>query len=115
MKKVISILVLFLAFSFGAIAQTAVTPSDAVTNIEAKAAADVTLIGKSIELVGPMAYDLNNLFLKKHTDLSKEGITQAEKEEVYAIIDAKLRATFNADTIAHLKFQAGLYEALTRE
>ncbi|MEO8516298.1 MAG: hypothetical protein ABI426_06120 [Flavobacterium sp.] len=112
MKKIIAIFIMFFAFSLSTNAQTAV----AKETPESKAKQNVFDLTKAIDTNGgdTMYNDLFQLFLKKHKDLEKENITEAEKQQISAMIDFKLKATLGEGQVENLKAVPGLYDKLIR-
>lgn len=112
MKKVLSIFVLFFAFSLTANAQTekTSTPQEKMS-IEEKVKQNVESLTAVMDLTNPMAEALNQLFYRKYKMLSKADITIAEKQAISNEIDAKLRATLNGGLIEKL-IDKGLYKNL---
>jgi hypothetical protein len=110
MKKLLSLFVLFFAFSLTASAQT----ERKNQSPESNAKQDLYELTKVIDVSTPenLFMDLNGLFVTKHNMLAKEGITENDKKEVARIIDAKLRATLKDDQIKKLE-SSGIYERLT--
>ncbi|WP_394759968.1 hypothetical protein [Flavobacterium sp.] len=114
MKKIIAIFVLFFAFSLSANAQTEKKIEKKQESPEAAAKQNLHELSKTIDIsANPDLFtNLNQLFITKHKMLSKENITENEKQEVYKIIDAKLRATLSDDQIKEIEAK-GVYERLT--
>ena len=110
MKKLLSLFVLFFAFSLTANAQT--ERKDQSPEVSAKK--DLHELTKIIDVSAPenLFVSLNGLFVTKHKMLSREGITETEKKQVTSEIDAKLRATLKDDQIKKLE-ASGIYERLT--
>jgi PBP1b-binding outer membrane lipoprotein LpoB len=110
MKKVISVLILFFAFTLSAQAQEA--KQQVKKSPEELAKQDVFEITKAVDTNGNDQFfvDLNNLFIKKHTML--QAATSAdEKEKISQIIDAKLKATLTPDQLRILS-STDLYHRL---
>lgn len=111
MKKIISFLILLLAFSLQASAQTTakVTPKTP----EELAKQDVFVLSKTIDITGYDNFfvDLTNLFVKKHRAL-QEAKNDTEKKQIAELIDGKLKATFSPSQIDAIKAKPGLYEKL---
>lgn len=110
MKKLLSLFVLFFAFSLTANAQTERKDQSP----EANAKQDLHELTKIVDVSTPenLFVSLNGLFVTKHKMLSREGITESEKKQVTSEIDAKLRATLKDDQIKKLE-SSGVYERLT--
>jgi predicted enzyme related to lactoylglutathione lyase len=112
MKKIITIFILFFAFSLSSNAQTAVAKETS----ESKAKQNVFEITKAIDTNGSDAFynTLFQLFLNKYKSLEKENITVAEKQEISTMVDDKLKATFSEGQIETLKGVPGLYDKLIK-
>ncbi|MGH2665678.1 hypothetical protein [Flavobacterium sp.] len=110
MKKLLPILMMLFAFSFGANAQQS---KERKPFPEEKAKQETFELTKVIEVDGATQQALFQLFLKKHKDLDNETVkfTEADKQQLSSIIDAKLRATLSDDQIQKLQ-SVGLYEKL---
>jgi hypothetical protein len=105
MKKILSLLVLVLAFSFNANAQQ--TKSAAELGKE-----DATLVVNLLKIDGTLITDLQSLFTMKHETLLIEGISEERKQVLSEVIAQKLAATFDADQISKLKQNKELYKKL---
>ncbi len=110
MKKLLSLFVLFFAFSLSANAQVAAKTQ----NPEADAKQDLHELTKVIDVSTPntLFSDLNQLFISKHKMFAQEGNTDAGKEKISQIIDQKLRATLSDEQIKRLE-AAKIYTRLT--
>lgn len=113
MKKIVSILVLLLAFSINAQAQTEKKAHEKISP-EVAAKSDVEACTKVIPSNGIDSYfgDLYRLFLKKHNDMNN-ATSVNQKKEVSKMIEGKLEASFTEEQIKQLKDVPGLYERLT--
>lgn len=112
MKKIYTILFMFFAFAMNCNAQTAkkvqTAPEKAKMNLY-----DLTI---SMDIDSDQTrMSLYDMFVQKHTNLEKEGITAAEKQAIYNDIDGKLKATFTEQQILDLKARPGLYESFITE
>lgn len=111
MKKLLQILLFVFAFTMSANAQEKreLTPAE-------KAKQNVLELSKAIDTNGDDQFfvNMNNLFLAKHEGLAKEGITEAEKKEIYSNMDLKMRATFSENQIKQIMQQPGLYDRLIK-
>ena len=109
MKNILKLIILFLAFSINAHAQTEKkksTPEDA-------AKLNVFELSKAIKIDAKMEQAFYNLFLGKHNQLmSYEKISEADKKQISNIIDAKIRATLTDEQIAKIELVPGLYQKL---
>lgn len=110
MKKLLPILMMLFAFSFGANAQQS---KDNKPFPEEKAKQETFELTKIVEVDGATQQALFQLFLKKHKDLDNENVklTEADKQQYAAIVDAKLRATLSDEQIQKLQ-TVGLYDKL---
>lgn len=109
MKRIITLLVLFFAFSINASAQ------DKSVEPEMSAKKDLELLTTVITVENDMHMPFYNLFLKKHKALAEPGITQAKREEISNIIDAKLKASLTNDQVASLeKNQEAYYQLIAK-
>lgn len=111
MKKIIPFLILLLAFSIQASAQTAAKATPKTPEELAKQ--DVLVLSKAIDVSGYENFyvDLTGLFVKKHRAL-QEAKNEAEKKQIAELIDGKLKATFSPTQIEAIKAKSGLYEKL---
>lgn len=116
MKKIIALFTVMLAFGFTASAQqkavkpatttTAVKPAPQVTDTKDRAVAesaakDVAALGKVIAYTGTQQQDFTGLFEYKHRLLA-QNLSRERKEILAQTIEAKIRATLNADQNAKL-------------
>lgn len=106
MKKLLSIFVLFFAFTFSGLAQTEKKQAP-----EERAKINTFEFNKVIQVDGDTQAALYQLFVKNYTEMAKENISEAQKQEISHIIDAKLRASFSDDQIKQLE-TTGLYQRL---
>jgi len=97
MKKIIALLTLFFAFSLNAAAQ------DNRAQIETNAKKDLEALMSVIKVDDNMQKPFFSLFMKKHEGMSAPNTTEAKKREISAVIEAKLRASLNADQTASLE------------
>ena len=112
MKKIIAVLTLVLAFSFGANAQdkTVLSKEEIAKNEKLKKELPPEVAGKNdaIELVKYVGLDeskaevYGRLFAKKHKVLATEGLTAEKKAELTRSIEAKLRAGLTAEQMEKL-------------
>jgi hypothetical protein len=110
MKKILSIFVLL--FALNASAQVEKKTIQKELSIEEKAKINFTDLTSVINLEDPtLDYALTQLFTTKHKMLSREGLTETDKKEVSNLIDAKLRATLNYESIQKLESK-GIYKKL---
>lgn len=111
MKRLLHLLFFVFAFSVTANAQgkSNSTPAE-------KAKQNVLDVTYAMDTNGNDKFfaDLNTIFLAKHTALAKEGISDAEKNEIYATVDRKLRALFSENQMKLISEQPELYERLLK-
>jgi hypothetical protein len=86
MKKVISVVVLFFAFTLGAAAQ------DLKVNTDEAAKKDVAALLSKITVSENLKKDLYTLMVMKHEALANPKLTAAEKENISKIFENKLMA-----------------------
>jgi hypothetical protein len=110
MKKLLPILIMFFAFSFGANAQQA---KERKLLPEEKAKQETFEVSKTIQIDADMQAALFQLLLKKHKDLDPETskINDEGKKELSNIVDMKLKASFTEEQIKQLQ-STGLYDRL---
>ncbi len=113
MKKIITILVLFLTFTLSANAQS--TDKKSMKEAaETKAREDLSELSKSMDMPSEKVYhDSYKLFLQKHKDLAK-ATTESEKTKISNEVEAKLKTLFNERLINSIKEVDGLYERLIK-
>ncbi len=97
---------MFFAFTFSGLAQTEKKQAP-----EERAKMSTFEFSEVIKIDGDTQAALYQLFVKNYTELAKEGITEAQKQEISHSIDAKLRASFSDDQIKQLE-TTGLYKRL---
>lgn len=110
MKKLLSVFVLFLAFTINANAQDKEFKK---VDAAVEAQKDIKALTEFIALEGTMAEDLKRLFEYKFTVLN-ENLSTERKAELANIIEMKLRATLPADKMQKLEKNADLLKKLTR-
>ncbi len=114
MKKIVSILVLLLAFSINAQAQTEKKEQEKIKP-EVAAKMDVEDLMKVVPSNGTATYssDLYQLFLKKHKDISKFS-DENGKKQISNAVAGKLEASLTEEQISQIKSVPGLYERLIK-
>ena len=111
MKKLASIFILFLAFSFGANAQSKTARS--AEELSLMASKQNTLdVANALGVDGKIQRAVYGIFLEKNNNLSKQDLTEAEKKEIYTTADTKLKAVLTKEQVEKLKAD-GLYDKLT--
>lgn len=106
MKRIITLLALFFAFAITASAQ------DKSAEFEMNAKKDLELLMSVIPVENNMQMPFFNLFLKKHKDLADPNMTDAGRNEISAIIDAKLKASITNDQAVTLEKNKDIYYQL---
>lgn len=106
MKKIITLFVLFFAFSINASAQS--TAAD----IDRNAKKDLEALMSVVKVDNNMQMPFFNLFKKKHEDLAAQSISVAKKNEISSIIEAKLRASLSADQTIELEKHSSVFAQL---
>nr|WP_294934423.1 hypothetical protein [uncultured Flavobacterium sp.] len=105
MKKIITLLVLFFAFSINANAQD-------TAQIEKNAKKDLEALASVIKIDNNMEMPFYNLFKKKHEGLSTPNISEATKKEIASVIEAKLRASLDAKQTEALEKNKAVFAQL---
>jgi hypothetical protein len=110
MKKIISILAIFFAFTFSASAQT----ESKRQNSETLAKNDVLKVSKVIALEESMKKNLHIIFLKKYDALknANQTLTKEESKGFSENVDTNLKAALPAEDIKRLQAVTGLYDKL---
>ncbi|WP_395047407.1 hypothetical protein [Flavobacterium sp.] len=109
MKKILSILAIFFAFTFSASAQT----ESKRQNSETLAKSDVLKTSKVINLGEDMKRNLYIIFLKKYDILNANSkLTQEESKGFSENVDTNLKAALPAEDIKRLQAVTGLYDKL---
>ncbi|HSD14850.1 MAG TPA: hypothetical protein VLB74_09405 [Flavobacterium sp.] len=106
MKKLITLFVLFLAFSINASAQ------DKPVGPEVRAKKDLEQLMQVVQPDNNMQVALFNLFIKKYQELDAPNMTPARRLEITSMMDAKLRASLTNDQIIALEKSNDLYSHL---
>ena len=111
MKKILPVLLLLFAFSFTANAQSEKAKLEIQINNRAKE--NLYELSQVVDLTNnPDLFEgLRRLFIDKHTNLSKEGITEAERKTESERVKGKLIGSLKEEQINKLK-QLGLFEKL---
>ena len=110
MKKILPIFLMLFAFSFAANAQTEQAKQE--VEIQEKAKKDLHDLSQAIKIDNPETLrGLRKLFISKHTNMSKEGITEAQRKEESNRISGKLVATLKEEQINKLR-TLGLFDKL---
>lgn len=111
MKRLLHLLFFVFAFSIAVNAQEKSNLSPAE-----KAKQNVSDVAYMMDTNGNDKFfaDLNSIFLEKHTALAKEGVSDAEKNEIYATVDRKLRALFSESQMKLISEQPEVYEKLLK-
>lgn len=109
MKKLLSVFVLFLAFTINANAQDKEFKK---VDAAVEAQKDIKALTEFVALEGTMAEDLKRLFEYKFTVLN-DNLSTERKAELANIIEIKLRATLPVDKMQKLEKNAELLKKLT--
>lgn len=107
MKKIITLFVLFFAFSFSASAQE--NKQDLVPTLAKK---DTHALVKYLQLEGQITEDFNRLFIYKHKLLASD-ISKEKREALSITITKKIEATLSPDQFATLNKNPELLKQLT--
>jgi hypothetical protein len=91
MKKVISVVVLFFAFTLNSAAQ------DLKVNSDEAAKKDIAALLSKITVTENLKKDLYSLMVMKHDALANPKLTVAEKENISKIFETKLMAGLTED------------------
>ena len=108
MKKLIAVLTLFFAFAFSANAQ-----DDKKMDAVNAAKLDAVKMSEALKLDGQQQEQFINLFVMKHQTLNDPSIPDAKKKEMSYVVEAKIRATLNADQTKALDSDPALLAQLT--
>ena len=109
MKKILSILVLFVAFTINANAQEKEFKK-VDEKVEAKA--NLAALSEVVQLDAKVSQDLFGLFEYKYRNLN-ENLSTERKTELARIIDLKLRATLTSEQMQLIESKQGLLKKLT--
>ena len=109
MKKLLSALVLFLAFTINASAQETFKKVD--EKVEAKT--NLAAISEVVQLDATTSENLFRLFEYKYRNLN-ENLSAERKVELAKIIELKLRATLTEQQMQSIESKPGLLKKLTK-
>ncbi len=109
MKKILSILVLLLAFTINANAQEKEFKK-VDEKVEAKN--NLAALSEVVQLDGKLSQDLFGLFEYKYRNLN-ENLSAERKAELAHIIELKLRATLDSKQMEAIESRQGLLKKLT--
>lgn len=118
MKKIITILVVMLAFGFSANAQKkeAKPATQAVAqqkeDIKQLAMKDVEALGKVIKFTGTQKDDFLGLFEYKHRELAN-NLSADRKASLSKVIEAKIKASLSPEELAKLEKNPAVLKKLT--
>lgn len=107
MKKIFALLTLFFAFTMNVAAQ-----DKANTNELAKK--DIEALSSVVKLSAQNEATLISLFAKKHEAYAQSNLSEDRKKILAKSIDAKLRATLDANQMAKLESNKDLLKQLTQ-
>lgn len=108
MKKLLGVLVLFLAFTVNASAQETFKKVDE----KAEAKTNLAALSEVIPVQGTLSEDLFRLFEYKYRNFN-ENISVERKAELAKVIEMKLRATLTPDQMKMIEKKEGLLKKLT--
>ena len=108
MKKLLGVLVLFLAFTVNASAQETFKKVDE----KAEAKTNLAALSEVITVQGTLSEDLFRLFEYKYRNFN-ENISVERKAELAKVIEMKLRATLTPDQMKMIEKKEGLLKKLT--
>jgi len=106
MKKIITLFVLFFAFSINASAQDS---QDKSVPVEVKAKKDLESLMSIVTLDNTMQTAIFNLFIHKHRELESSDMTNSKRIQISSVIDAKLRASLTNDQMITLEKHKDIY------
>lgn len=114
MKKLLFIFTLLFAFSISANAQ-----DKKIATVQAKivpadlAKKDATDITNLLSLDGTRSQDFYNLFYQKYQTLASESLSAERRASLKNIIEAKIRASVNAEEMTKIEANPALFKRLT--
>ena len=108
MKKLLGVLVLFLAFTVNASAQETFKKVDE----KAEAKTNLAALSEVITVQGTLSEDLFRLFEYKYRNFN-ENISVERKAELAKVIEMKLRATLTPDQMKMIEKKEGFLKKLT--
>jgi phosphoenolpyruvate-protein kinase (PTS system EI component) len=117
MRKIIAVVTLMLAFTINANAQdkkTSTLSATSETNTDPQSAAkkDASEMAEYLKLSDTQVADFFRLFETKHKMLQDKSLSQDRRKEVSKSIDAKIRATLDANQIEILEKNPELFKKL---
>ena len=117
MRKIIAVVTLMLAFTINTNAQdkkttTLSATSEIKTDPQVAAKKDAAEMTEYLKLTDTQATDFFRLFEKKHVTLQDKSLSEERRKEVSKIIDAKIRATLDANQIERLEKNPELLKKL---
>lgn len=107
MKKLIAVLTLFLAFTINANAQD----KNSQTSAE-KGKKEAAELSEYLGLNETQTQDFARLFIQKNTILETQDITEERKAELSRVIEAKIRASLDANQTEKLEKKPDLFKRL---
>ena len=107
MKKIITLFVFMLAFTFNANAQEKISTDELAKK-------DTYEISQYLGLEGSVLTELQTVFKEKHEVLSTKGISEDRKVILTRFVESKFESLLTADQIAKLKYDQELYKKLTQ-
>jgi len=116
MKKLITVVILMLAFSINANAQD---KKVAVKEVPVKEYAsdvagkkDASSLAECVGLSDIQIDDFARLFIMKHETLQIKGLSQERKTELSRVMEAKIRGTLNGTQMNKLEANTALFKTL---
>lgn len=113
MKKLLFIIALFFAFSISASAQSNKVAAVKVQNTPAEAAKkDAQDLKALLSLNDTRTTDFYNLFEQKYQTLAVPDLSTERKEVLKTVIEAKIRASVDANEMAKIEANPALFKRL---
>lgn len=107
MKKLIAVLTLLLAFTVSANAQETKVSAAESAKIEA------TQLAQAVGLTETQTQDFVRLFMMKYEKMNNPSLSEEKKKEFSRVVDAKIKASMNADQLKVLEANPELMARLT--
>lgn len=114
MKKILFIFTLMCAFTFSANAQEKKTAESTKINAQVEAKKDASDLASLLKLNDTQTNDFYRLFEMKYQIL-QENLSADRKNILAQDIEAKIRATLNADQMKTLEAKKELFSKLVRQ
>jgi hypothetical protein len=110
MKKLLTVLTLFLAFTVSVNAQSKIATND--ETIKELAIVDTKALAEVLELTSQQETDFINLFVYKHKELSHK-LSDERKAILSDVIKKKIEASLNAENLSRLAKNPKLLEQVS--